>query len=395
MQTPLSLYFDFLKKTGSASFSFFFFKFACKIALASGLKFPGACVSSVYSGFFRLGLWLICPKEEPNLITFPPNHEDRHAAQRSAPRTDGDEVRHRDESTILDRESLPVVFREFSAALRDCLREGKKFIIFLRHQKNIAAALAFLTLGLVVATFVQSFLTGIQIAPLRTSAEAAKQAADIAQKQLELSERPWIKIINVQSYGDGNPLSGLSFEKIVTPGQPDREQATLATKLVFANIGHSVADVTPNLEFFMPQFNSSEYWNRVNGEEQRFCGSPDMSAVTAQKITLFPDEPQPFEYYSSLSAPIRQENITQVAQDKGIFPALIVCVSYRHKGLPKLYQTRAVYEVSNSETHQRLFAIGSCNMRPFKNMGPFTFCQGGVPAALLKFERDYNGDDAF
>lgn len=232
----------------------------------------------------------------------------------------------------------------------------------------------------------------------KKSADAAKSAADTAREQLELSERPWIKILDLQPRGDQPIVGGLSFQKIGPfKNDPDvRVQATIQIKLSFKNIGHSVADVTPNIEFFMPQFSASEYWNRVSAEEHRFCGSPDMSAVTEQKIVIFPDEPQPFDWYGGISTPIRRENINHLPEGTGIAPVMIVCVSYRHKGLPSIYQTRAVYEISRlgSET-SRFFDIGECNLTPFHNSAPLTWCEGGVPAKLLRFARDYNGDDAY
>jgi len=217
----------------------------------------------------------------------------------------------------------------------------------------------------------------------------------VMQKQMELSERPWIKILDVKPRGD-LPIGGLSFQKIGPfKDTPDiRVQASIQIELSFKNIGHSVADVTPNVELFMPQFSASEYWNRVSAAEQNFCASPGMSAVTAQKVTVFPDDPQPFAWYGGISTPIRPENTNHLPEGSAITPALIVCVSYRHKGLPSLYQTRAVFEISHLDTHSRFFDIGKCDLHPFSN-SPMTFCEGGVPAKLLKFDRNNMGDDAY
>jgi hypothetical protein len=215
-----------------------------------------------------------------------------------------------------------------------------------------------------------------------------------AHQQLEATDRPWIKILDVVPGSDIPIVGGLSFQKIGPfKDTPDiRVQATLQITLSFTNVGHSVADVTPNFELFMPRFSISEYWPRISAEEQRFCGSPDMSAVTAQKVTAFPGEP--FNWYGGISTPIRPESINHLPEGSGIVPALIVCVSYRHKGLPSLYQTRAVYELSHLDTHSRFFDIGKCSLQPFTN-SPITFCEGGVRAKLLKFDRNNMGDDAY
>ncbi len=224
---------------------------------------------------------------------------------------------------------------------------------------------------------------------------ATQKAASTAEKQLEMSERPWIKIVNVEPTGNFPAVGGLSFLKAIPNSDGINASATLNFKVSFTNIGHSVADVSPRAELFMPPFSNTEYWNRVAAEEKRFCDSPDVQKLVSDKITLFPDEPQPFDYRAGLTAPIRPEGMNRLAEGSGIFPALIVCVSYRQKGLPNAYQTRAVYEISHVDTHSRLFDVGACNIKPFSDAPNFTFCEGGVPAKLLKFDRNQMGDDAY
>lgn len=224
---------------------------------------------------------------------------------------------------------------------------------------------------------------------------STQRTASTAEKQLEMSERPWIKIVNVEPTGNLPAIGGLGFLKAMPNSDEIKVNATINFKLSFTNIGHSVADVTPEAEFFMPPFSSTEYWNRVAAEEKRFCDSPDVKAVTSQKITLFPNEPQPFDYFAGITTPIRPAGMNHLPEGSGIFPALIICVSYRQKGLPSLYQTRAVYEISHLDTHSRFFDVGPCNIKPFTGAPDFTFCEGGVPAKLLKFDRNQMGDDAY
>jgi hypothetical protein len=229
---------------------------------------------------------------------------------------------------------------------------------------------------------------------MKESTYAAQKAANTAEKQLEMSERPWIKIIGVEPWGSNVPvIGGLSFQKALPNSLGIEANATIQVKMSFKNIGHSVADVSTNLELFMPQFSSTEYWNRVSAEEKRFCESPDMSAVTSQKLTVFPDEPQSFDWYGGITAPIHPQSINRFPDgSSGIVPTLIVWVSYRQKGLPSLYQTRAVYEVSHPGEYSRFFSIGRCNLTPFKNT-PMTWCEGG--GKMLKLDRNFMGDEAY
>jgi hypothetical protein len=216
----------------------------------------------------------------------------------------------------------------------------------------------------------------------------------IAKDQLEQSERPWIEILDVKPRGNTTPIGGLSFQKIGPyKSEPDiRVQANIQVEVTFRNIGHSVADVSPDAELFMPQFSPSEYWNRINAEEQHFCGSREMKQP---QQTVFPNENQPSIWDSGLSSPIRPENISHVPDGTGITPALIVCVSYRHKGLPSLYQTRAVYDISRLGSGTRIFEPGKCDLQIVAGNPNFIFCEGEVPAELLKFDRNTMGDDAY
>jgi hypothetical protein len=210
---------------------------------------------------------------------------------------------------------------------------------------------------------------------------------DTTQKQFEATERPWIKIIGVAPQGD-NPLMGaLSFIK-----DSGVVRVNFSMSLSFTNVGHSVADVNPSIDFFMPQFSSSGYWDLVSAEERRFCDSPAIKTTQPPKITLFPGDP--FEWHGSVSTPVFPQNVNRQPDVSGIVPALIVCVSYTHKGLPNVYQTRAVYELSRVNPVSRSFDIGECTLAPFRGV-PWSMCAGGVTASLLKLDRDNNGDDAY
>ncbi len=66
-----------------------------------------------------------------------------------------------------------------------------------------------------------------------------------AQQQLELSQRPWIKITDIRTSGDSPIFGALSFQAVGPyPSMPDvHEQITLQTSISIQNVGHSVASV--------------------------------------------------------------------------------------------------------------------------------------------------------
>jgi hypothetical protein len=67
------------------------------------------------------------------------------------------------------------------------------------------------------------------------------------QNQLELQERPWIKITDVQTRGNGPIIPALSFQR--GAGMPF-QQATFQLKISLKNIGHSVAEIAPRFHLF-------------------------------------------------------------------------------------------------------------------------------------------------
>jgi hypothetical protein len=224
------------------------------------------------------------------------------------------------------------------------------------------------------------------------SADAAKTASNTAQAELELSERPWIKIVDVKTRGDDPIFGALSFQKIGPyKGAPDiTRQATLQTSVLLKNIGHSVADVTVSTDLFMGQFSPDKYSALVAAEEKSFCESNER---TNPKFTLWPDD-TPFENNGAASSPIRRQSINRLPNDPRsyITISLIVCVNYRLSGFPKIYQTRTVYTVTRAGG--RFFELGECDIHPVMQ-SPMIFCKGGLPASLLKLDRDTLADDAY
>ena len=78
---------------------------------------------------------------------------------------------------------------EFVAGIRELFREIKKLIVFIRHRQNLNAALVLLTLALAIATFSQAIIYGIQLGPLRKSAEAAETSAYVSKNMFEMERR--------------------------------------------------------------------------------------------------------------------------------------------------------------------------------------------------------------
>jgi hypothetical protein len=226
---------------------------------------------------------------------------------------------------------------------------------------------------------VQTELAGHSAEQARRSADAAKYAAETTAKQLELSERPWIKIIDVKTTGDNPIIPALSFQQI-GPYKDVSQQATFQLIISLKNIGHSVADVAASFELFFPVWDSSGYSNVVSSEQKRFCDSPAGKVPQFYpKFVVFPDES--FDWHGA-AAGLIHSGVTNHLPGQGdtgyILPVMIVCVNYRLRPLNNSYQTRTIYEAVHAEDRSRFFKIGE-----------------GVPAKRILLMRNEMADDAY
>lgn len=215
--------------------------------------------------------------------------------------------------------------------------------------------------GLIVLA-VYTFFTGFMWWETKQSADAAKTAADIA----ELSERPWIKIVEVTTHGNNLALPALSFQGYGYGFFPNgNKQATLQLKVSLKNIGHSVAQVYTDYELFLPIWDkpgeaSGTYAETVATEQKKFCALSSKRTPFPMKFIVFPNEPS--EWNGGVSQPITPQRVNQVPGQQWelgyVLPVAIVCINYRLGDSSKVYQTSAVYEVFDPRDRTRFFAVG-------------------------------------
>lgn len=214
---------------------------------------------------------------------------------------------------------------------------------------------------------------------IRATNEAAK-TADAAHQQLEASERPWIKIIDVQTTGDSPIVPALSFQR--SPNwPPGMQQATFQLDIAYKNIGHSVARVTADFELLLPLWKNG-YSDVILADEKKFCdSSARVSSTPTLSVINFPGDES--YHWSGAGAAIVNAEHTNYFSDRSpgvgyILPVVAVCVSYQFAGSPKVYQTRALYEVFRKDDRTRFFEAGV-----------------GVPAHKIFLIRNSSGDAAY
>jgi hypothetical protein len=151
------------------------------------------------------------------------------------------------------------------------------------------------------------------------AAAAATSAAETAAQQLELSERPWIQIIEARMSGP------LTFSK---------EHAQLAFHFKIKNIGRSPAlDTFINLELGGP--------GTPFQERKRFCEQTTKN-TEGLGTALFPDAEDTFDTgFTTTRKDIEARTFHGFLT---IYP--IACVSYRPSFIDSQYYTGAIYELA-------------------------------------------------
>jgi hypothetical protein len=186
--------------------------------------------------------------------------------------------------------------------------------------RNAAAAESFSASAQGIETKTEEAVTHFQhlAGATEKSANAAKDASDIAAKQLELSERPWVDA------------------DIKLDGPFDFEEgggANLPLKISVRNTGHSPATA---VSFAWKVLIGSQALTAHNYRDQ-VCGDASKRATTAPQFgfALFPN----LTFEQPFGVGIRKEEIEQwhkskdfpglIGGDVIFFPSVIICIAYR------------------------------------------------------------------
>jgi hypothetical protein len=195
----------------------------------------------------------------------------------------------------------------------------------------------------------------IQAKAAQSAARAAKSSADTAIASL----RPWIKITDVQTRGEGPEIPALSFQR--GPTWPIGEyQATLQLKISVKNIGHSPARLTVDFKLFFPLWENG-YSDVIYREKKGFCGEvakKELKVDPTLQIILFPEETH--DWYGGGAALVDSKVVNHFS-DRGmvpyILPVVAVCTNYQFGDSPAIYQTSALYEIFRKDDRTRFFEV--------------------------------------
>lgn len=205
-------------------------------------------------------------------------------------------------------------------------------------------------IGLIVLVIYAGFTIGIYC--------AAKKSADAAYRQLEMTDRPWIK---------DTVTSGEDFRF-------DHDVVMWSVNIRAENIGHSVAtgifpwakliaiDVTKDNPIDGPRRQVKELCDSIDQKFEKLKNDPAMWGTSA-----FPTYWLEFPFGIYLTpAQVNTSHINGGASlGNSIYPELIECVAYRYPSSDRPHHAGSVYVLSHSddpniqEAGRVFFSIGT------------------------------------
>ena len=181
-----------------------------------------------------------------------------------------------------------------------------------------------------IAAILYAGIAAWQTYEMRRSTEAAKQAANTAQQQLEASEGA---AVNFDVSVSGSFVS-------------DSTGVKLQTTINLRNVGHSPAvEMLRGIEF-LPLAPSD-----IIPERDKVCSE---ARIAARADALFPGDNLPENW----TLTINKDKVDEALKLKSfLHPTLIVCVSYRSIFSDKRHETAKILDVHSSEEKTRGFFL--------------------------------------
>jgi hypothetical protein len=164
----------------------------------------------------------------------------------------------------------------------------------------------------------------------KKSAEAANRAAEVAAKQLDLTERPWIRI-------DMGATGNVEIAK---------NGITVPVAFALKNIGHSVANGIRSKAEIIPAPLGANAASRTIEEREKFCAAISNEVrhgKDSEAQSLFVDDSGQTQLPSLFLA--RSDVDLGLKQGQGLIPMIIVCAAYRSSFNSIIHTTARIYMV--------------------------------------------------
>jgi hypothetical protein len=195
-------------------------------------------------------------------------------------------------------------------------------------------------------------LTWFTLEKVSSQADSAQKQVGIMQRQLEITDRPWIEI----SQAD---VEDFHFHARVDNGKP---MLFTTVHMRVANVGHSAATNVRTISFLIFQLGMDPF---MEARQKQVCDAPDPMRMTKQFV-LFPGRDSGDRLYDEIGfdETIQQGDMWPIGDGKSsVDPVIIGCVLYdipgshnnpHHTGFSYQFNSRT----PNGHLTYRAFRIG-------------------------------------
>ena len=233
---------------------------------------------------------------------------------------------------------------------------------------------------LTVASFIGLVFLAQQSCDLARQTELTRQFTDVALKQLEATDRPWLSV----------------DVRIAAPFRIMADSVHLSLAVNIKNVGNSVATHIENHMQIFPQSGGvdGKAFSEPIERQKALCDQARMGGRTTRErsfrdqsgIALFPNEQSVLGFSSSLShadMALRAATFNTPNQPPmpypGIIPAIIGCLDYRFGSSERHHQTGFIYQILRIDPEAPL--AGSF----------FNLTQMEVPVSEMRLDRFFFG----
>lgn len=238
-----------------------------------------------------------------------------------------------------------------------------------RTQRSIRNA----TWAAFIAASIYALIAACQTYELRKAAEAAQRSANFAQRQLEITDRPWISV-EATSNTEWVPNALIGGPLIFDASG----RGSLTVELTLRNIGRSVAtDVYVRQEVIATSIDAASLRIPID-EQKRICGGQNTYAgsksayMTDPRYTIFPNDYQIEFSKSTFDTHNLVDTLPGLKRGKPVIPYLLGCVDYEYGSLSVNHQTGFIYEVLGGRDHQGIQTSDSVPVNKL-TFEPYTF----------------------
>ena len=198
---------------------------------------------------------------------------------------------------------------------------------------------------------------------------ATKNSSETLQKQLELNDRPWVKVTGVDLRGN-REIPALSFQELPNalrlqgfPLAPEY-QVTVNYEVHLKILGRSPAlniEIRPELYLAQWGVAGGGYRESIAAEEKRACEefASQKKEIKNAGTAAFPDETP--TVFQATGNRVNREGMNWFFDSPTLYvlPVLIGCVDYQFQSSDRHHQTRFVYEIFHAQDPKiRFFKIG-------------------------------------